>query len=331
MKRACKAKFYSREKRKYIIESSTKLPRVQFDLGTKYFQMKKSIIAFCASALLLASCKEKAPYINLKGLNYVDSPYSLSSAPAADAHQVLVEEFTGQSCSNCPAAHVVLDGLEQKYEGKINVIGMYLYNIQQTEPPAGAAYDFRDNSATTVGNSIYGGISQLPNGGVDRVLVNGAIQVGSGLWNSAIDDRVNKISPVNIKISSHYSGNHSTIDVDLQYTAPVAVPQNLSVVIVEDSIVDKQEYPFFDPQFPSGMDDAYVFTNVFRQMVSSPAGDAILNGIANINPGMALRRTYTYDVASKIKDASKCRIIAFVSNNADKNQEIVQSVQARLK
>ncbi len=292
--------------------------------------MKKVISVFCVSALVLVGCKEQAPYIKLDNLNYTDSSYAVATVPAADAHNVLVEEFTGATCSNCPLAHVTLGGIESAHEGRVNVIGMYLYNIAQTYPPSGAAYDFRDSSATEVGTKIYQGISSLPNGGVDRVPVNSNIQISSGAWNSAVNNRLSVATPVNITLASSYTGGTNTITVNLVYTSIVSTAQNLNVVIVEDSVIDKQEYPAFDPNFPSGIDDAYIFTNVFRQMVSSaPYGDPIMTSVATKNPGFSIVRKYSYNLKSKVVNPAKCRIIAFVTDATDNH--VIQSVQSRLK
>jgi hypothetical protein len=286
--------------------------------------MKKLLIALCSTGLLFAACKEKAPYIRLTDANYVDSGYSVATLPATDPHQVYIEEFTGESCSNCPAAHEQLHQLDSIYQGRLNIVGLYSYNISQTVPPAGAGTDFRDSAATSIGVSIYGGISQLPNGGFDRSYIAGNKQVTTNLWNGTITDRLNIVDSLNLKIESHTSASGSdTIVATVVYTKDVAGGQNLSVLIIEDSIVDVQEFPlgFINP--------SYVFTNVFRQSVSAaPFGDPLLVTAATKTAGLALKRTYVYNRSSHINRPAHCRVIAFVSNGTDSH--VMQSCQAKL-
>jgi len=296
--------------------------------------MKKIIIAFGACGMLFASCKEKAPFIKLDNSNFTDTSYSLSTIPAAEPHNVLVEEFTGASCTNCPAAHETLDALEAANHGRLNVIGLYIYNVVQTQPPHGAKYDFRDSTSSTISNEVYGGVNQLPNGGIDRSLVNGNLQVAQGNWSATINDRLKNPTPINLKIESHFNSisGDNTIIASVIYTQDVSTHQNLSIAIVEDGIVDYQEYPYFHPVFPDGLDTSYIFTNVFRQMVTSPPfGDPILGNLATKKAGQALVRTFTYRLSSKILNADKCRIIAFVNNTDGTDRQIIQSCQAKLK
>lgn len=290
-----------------------------------HFYMNKLLIALGITGLLAAGCKETAPFIALGKVNFYDSTYTLTKIPPADKHNVLMEEFTGATCTNCPAAHKTLEALEKSHEGRLNVVGLYLYNINQTTPPKGAAYDFRDSTATSMSTALYNAITSLPNGGVDRVKQNSVRLIAQGNWSSTIADRLNMPTPVNMQIKSNFTGSSSKITVSLTYTTAVPDGHKLSVMIVEDSIVDKQDFPAFDPNFPSGVDDAYVFTNVFRQLVSTPPfGDAIPG---TKGPGFTVVRTYVYDARKDIKP-EHCRAIAFITSEAD--QTVVQSVQTSL-
>lgn len=296
--------------------------------------MKKSFIALCGSVLFLASCEEKAPFINFGDTVKVDTTYVLATVPATDPHNVLIEEYTGQSCSNCPAAHAQLEQLETDNPGRINVIGMYVYGIQQSVPPAGHQYDFRDSTAWDIANTVYLGVNQLPSGGVDRVNVGGSIRLDKNIWNSNANTRKAITDSLNLAVESSYNSTTgmATVTATITYTQAVSSPHNLSIVMVEDSMVDPQEYPIFDPTFPDGVDPVYLYKNVFRGMISSaPFGDPVLATIPAKEKGRVYRRTYTYKpktLTPAIKP-EHCRVIAFV--NSTSNTEIMQSVQTKLK
>src|SRR6476646_7503425 len=105
--------------------------------------MKKAIFFIAAGALFLTSCEEKAPTINYTEVVARDTTYVGPVPTTTEPHHVLVEEFTGQTCSNCPAAHDLLGQLALANPGRVHVIGMYNFGIPQANPALGAKYDFR--------------------------------------------------------------------------------------------------------------------------------------------------------------------------------------------
>lgn len=295
--------------------------------------MKRSLLALSASILFLTSCTEKAPVINFGEAISQDTTFVLTTVPAAEKHNVLVEEFTGQSCSNCPAAHELLTEIQHTHDaGRINVIGLYFEGILQTRPPSGAKYDFRHEHAKLVTTAIYSGVNAIPAGGVDRVPSGGSIKLDKNAWSSLIDTRLGAISPVNLKIESEYNATDSvaSIRATLVYTSLIDYPHNLTLVIVEDSIIDKQEYPSTDPVHP-GHDDAYLFTNVFRGMITAvPFGDVIEPTLAAKERGRAIIKNYKYKVTNVFNPAH-CRVIAFVNSSKSGDLQIIQSSQVKLK
>ena len=283
--------------------------------------------------MFFASCKEKAPNIILTEAGVVlDTTYVVSPVPPTDPHNVLMEEFTGASCTNCPAAHETLLSLSHASPGRINIVGLYCYNITQTRPPNGAVYDFRDSVATDVASSVFLGVSSLPSGGVDRWNNTGAILMLQGSWGSTIESRKNVVDSLNLAITSSYNAatREDTITATVTYTQTVAAPHNLSIVITEDSIIDVQEYPAIPSSpFPSGHDDEYVFTNVFRGMVTNtPYGDPILATMPVKEPGRVYRHIYIHKIKEGIKP-EHCHVIAFINSTVDKS--VMQSVQTKMK
>src|ERR1019366_1267127 len=206
--------------------------------------MKKGFIAISCAAMLWAGCKENDAPIDFGHKSLADTTYVLpaSKIPASPAsHNVLVEEFTGQSCSGCPAGHTNLENIvSANAAGRINVIGLYITNFSQTKPPTGSIHDFRDSIASVIGNQVYVGISALPSGGVDRTKFSSQILLYSSDWNAAIASQLNIADSLNLTDSSTYDSatNKATITVLVTYVYQVATQQNISIAIVEDSMTD---------------------------------------------------------------------------------------------
>lgn len=300
--------------------------------------MKRILFSATVAALFFSSCKETPPVINFGTGNFSDTTYVATTVPAADAHQVLFEDFTGASCTNCPAAHVLLDDILSQHPGVINVTGLYIQNFIQTKPPNGAKYDFRHEHATKIANDIYGGVNALPTAGIDRVPVSGSLKIDRAFWSSAINTQLAATTPINLKVESNFDEDSkvASIKVSMVYTQAVSFPHNLCIAVVEDSLIDVQEYPSTDPVHP-GADDEYDFSSVFRGMVNTaPRGDAILDSVAVKEPGRTLIRTYQFKAADSvtlnpIPTPEHCRVIAYISSTDNSDYHIVQSAQCKLK
>ncbi len=294
--------------------------------------MKRVLIALCCASFVWTGCTENNPSIDFGSAAHTDTTYVLPAAsiPSAQPHQVLVEEFTGQKCANCPAAHTNLENIATTSTniGRVNVIGLYIYGPGQSVPPAGSIYDLRDSAATQVNTTVYNGKNDLPSGGVDRTPVAGDILLYSTGWADAVTNQLSIADSLNLDISSSYNAttNVATILAKVTYLYPVLTPQNISIAIVEDSMYDKQE-------FPDSVHENYLFTNVFRDMITSaPLGDP-LGSLTAKEAGRVYERVYSYTpkTLSPAIVPAHCRVIAWVNNNGTGgNYRVIQSKQCKL-
>src|SRR5271156_3806496 len=108
--------------------------------------MKKIALALSCFVLLFAGCKEVDTPLDVTHTPSTDSIYLVSTVPS-QVHNVLVEDFSGQDCSNCPAGRDIIDAASAANPGRINSIVLYTYSSPQTVPPSGHIYDLRDSTA----------------------------------------------------------------------------------------------------------------------------------------------------------------------------------------
>lgn len=294
--------------------------------------IRKTFFTLLSGTVLVFSCKEKHDAVNVTPTpSSNDTTYVVTPIPAADAHNVLVEEFTGQNCNNCPIAHNLLDSIAVLHSGHVNSIGYYFYGGTPTNPVAGSSHDFRDSTSNSVANAVFGGVSGIPIGGVDRVPGTNSppLEIGYTGWSDAINTGLGVADSMNLKLESAFDNSTSTasIKATVTYTKAVNIPQNLTVVIVEDSIVDKQE-------FPTTIQDNYVFTDVFRAMITNaPFGNPLqVAGSDNKEAGRLFQRIFTYKPKT-ITPAivpKHCRVIAFVNTVSGSDYHVAQSVQCKM-
>jgi len=293
--------------------------------------MKKIILALSGFALLFTGCKETDTPLDFNHTPSKDSIY-LTTTIVPQTHNVLVEEFSGQSCPNCPAGHTDLENLSANYPGRVNVIGYYASGNPQEVPPAGSIYDFENFTATQIGTNIYGGIGFLPGAGIDRTVFSGNLYLGASSWDGNITPLFTLTDSATLAVTSSYSTVDSvttaTITTTVTYLYPVTTSQNLTIAIVEDSMVDKQE----NNATASGLDTFYLFTGVFRGMVTSGySGDAILADTTKAT-GMTERKIYTFILPATTPaiNPAHCRVIAFINGSTSPFGPIWQSEQCKL-
>lgn len=290
------------------------------------------LIAFCS--LFWVGCTEKPPNIIMTPPpDKIDTTYVLASTPATQPHNILIENFTGASCTNCPAAHDLLHGIELSYPGRINIVSLYIFNFAQTTPPPHAKYDFRTQISSDILKSVYGTIAAMPAAGIDRHPLGSAGTFGSDYlidrnsWSAIVIDQLTEVDSLNLDIESAFDDatGTATVTATVTYLKDIATVQNLTIALVEDDILDAQEYPTY-------IDTAYKFTNVLRDVVTTgPLGDQILPNFAIKEKNRVYKVSYNYKVKESWKPEN-CRVVAFVHKGAAVAGNFVyQSQQAKLK
>ncbi len=288
--------------------------------------MKNLLLLLSASALLI-SCTEKGPAIDFGGLieDFKDSTY-LGAVETKEPHVVLVEEFTGATCPNCPAARDQLANIGAANPDRVIVIGYHVFGIPQSAPFADISlHDFRTQKGTDILNTVYGNVVGIPIAGIDRVPVNSALALTRDKWQQAIDGRIATAAPVNIALSSDYDAisGKAFIQVKVSYTEDVSFKHSLSLVVLENDIVDAQE-------FTSSTDTFYHFMHVFRDFITSTGGLNVLDSLSDKKAGRVYQAAFNYPVNAEWKPEN-CVIVGFIHRNDGTSKEIIQAAEIHLR
>ncbi len=280
------------------------------------------------SVVLMNSCKEQ----RLKSIDFgpgvlagQDTTYKVSNVSQPQAKRVLVEEFTGVSCSNCPDAATILKSIIDNNPERVIAIGYHPTNSNFTklidEHGYMSNYDLRQPQAEELGNSIFGGIPGMPIAVIGRQYINNNYFVGRGEWSKIIEDRSALKTPVNISIISNVDNvaNEAVVIVRLEYTGDVTKKQNLHVSIVENGIVDAQKGV-------SEIFSDYKHEHVFRNMVTSLAGAAIPTKVDPKVAGKIYERRFIVAIDEKW-NVDNCKVVAFVTNDEAGDKEVVQAAE----
>ncbi len=271
----------------------------------KYF---KIILFVSLVVFVFYSCdKIKEPYI--------DENYNPGDTTQQIVRKVLLEDYTGHKCTNCPRAEIIAHDLKNYYGDNLIVMCVHAGWFAQPSSSGYYTYDF----TTPTGNELdqYFGISAVgnPNGMINRTKVDGSVIINPDNWGTAIDNIIKLPPDVSIKILNNY--NHSTrelqTNVKTEFLNNLNGNFDLCVYMIEDSIAapQKNSNKNIGPT-PDILD--YVHRHVLRGAINSTWGDNILTGeITNKNYYFTLKDNW---------DESHCSVLAFIYNEDTK--EIIQ-------
>jgi len=278
-----------------------------------------STLAFTTGMM---ACKEKGPAINFGESNSLKDTTYTKTPDAPVARKVLVEEFTGAKCTNCPDARVQLKTIADANPGQVIIMELHPADHPLGHPIEGLSkYNFNVQDVSDVFKTIFRGYFPLgiPSAGIDRTLDGSDIIIKRASWSGMIGARVAQTSPVKLTLTNTYDAAKATgiIKVNASYTKAVTSKNFISIAIIEDDIVDAQE-------FLDHVDTFYTFEHVMRKMYTPAGGTEILTGITTKEPGRVYEGSFKYTVDAAWKP-EHCRIVVWVHNNDADSKEVLQA------
>ncbi len=288
--------------------------------------MQRVMILMAAFVMaLFASCEEQIPPgLDLGGSAVaVDSTY-IASVETKQDKQVLIEEITGVTCTNCPDGARQLKSIIQQNGDKAILVAIHgtAFAIPYNE----SKYDFRTEKGEQIINAL--GQPALPAAAVDRIPDGlGVYYRSKSEWSGLISDRIaNTTTPVNI----HLEGNYATDNNSYQLTARVAFTEsyadklNLTVYIIEDNIKDYQ------------LDNSvkipdYKHDHVFRDCITNIAGTPL--DLGDKIAGRVMQKVFTFNPninsGANSWNLDNCYIVAYVTNPDTREVLHVEEIKMR--
>ncbi|MCF0212184.1 MAG: Omp28-related outer membrane protein [Bacteroidales bacterium] len=273
---------------------------------------------FCIVALLAVFCMvscEKTP-------DEPVDPYPIDQLTVGTEPQeavVLIEEFTGVNCVNCPAGHRIANTLMAEHPGRV-----YAINIHQGPWAPRYRTEFGDSLA------LQAGIDGWPAATLNRKPYNGSINVHPNSWVAFCEQLLQGSSCANLAARAILDTVARTIRVQVKgyYTASAANSTNLlNVAVLEDSIIGPQSGgPLYNPEQITP-DSSYIHTHMLRHLVTGQWGDEVSATTA----GSTFEREYTWTVPAQISyfDATMrhFNILVFL---AEGHKDIITCTKAEL-
>lgn len=207
--------------------------------------MKKLLILF-ALLPLLAACD-----------NIDEDHRFIDMGDVTVERNVLLEEFTGQRCTNCPQAHAIIEQLQEQYGDNLIVVSIHAGSFG-IKAPVGLMQQEGDTYASRWDITTY------PAGVVDR---SGG-QTTMDQWAGVIRNDLEKPTDLNLSLEANVSDDGKSIDVYTTMASTESLTGSLQLWVVENGIVASQ----IDGD--TVIRD-YVHNNVFRACVNGLWGEEI--------------------------------------------------------
>ncbi|NPD47720.1 MULTISPECIES: Omp28 family outer membrane lipoprotein [unclassified Lentimicrobium] len=197
----------------------------------------------------------------------IEAPYTQEVEKPVGNKKVLLEDFTGQKCVNCPLAHEIAHTLQDtsNYGEKLIVVAIHA-GFFATPSAAPFDYDFRTEAGDIY--ESYFSVQTYPTGMVNRVNTDGNYLIDKDGWATEVAKQFEETSLVNIEITPSLNGNKLSGEVNLDFIEGFASQGNVQIWITEDSIIKPQVVP-------GGMEEDYVHMHVLRGAINGNWGEAL--------------------------------------------------------
>lgn len=184
--------------------------------------------------------------------------------PAEVNRPVLIEDFTGQACVNCPNATAAIHELQETY-GEENVIAVAIHCGPFAHLRSNMGNAFLSDLGTKLGDEYYThwNIEAQPGVKINR----GAPIYDTNQYAAAVANELKKTSTVHFD-AVEFSNNAVLVDL----SSSDRVEGRLQVWIVEDSINAKDPQTKYQQFMPDGSRrQDYVHNHVFRASLTNDA------------------------------------------------------------
>ena len=182
-----------------------------------------------------------AIFFSIYSCDKIEGPYIENNTQDIDTTKVLkkilVEDFTGHTCGNCPRAHEALQELHEQYGEQVIGVGIHIGWFAQV---GGAyTYDFRTAAGADIDAAFSIDGAGLPQGMINRRTYQGNVLIPHGSWSTFVGEILNEEAKAKITISNTYNSADSSFSSSITSVFLDDITDELSLVVylVEDSIV----------------------------------------------------------------------------------------------
>lgn len=244
--------------------------------------------------------------------------------------QVLLEEFTGHKCNNCPEAGLKAHEWAEDYDHRLIIYAVHAGHQAIPESIEPYTYDFRNPTSDEIFN--FFNMPYNPTATINRVVYNGNIILlfVAGDWEPSIAEEMAKPNVLDMKLENKYFPNSNSVEINVTSTVKHALEGKYKIVVMiaEDIIVRPQRNK--DEEL-GPVDDWLDFhhRNVLRDAVTSTFGQYITDD-GTMAKGETYYNEFYYKMDSPfVSDTADYNVITYVYE--EESLSIIQTAELMIK
>lgn len=302
--------------------------------------MKKEFLILLGLIIFVACDKVKQPIQNPDDPKWnpkkdtiptciLVTPVVKTNTATSGFRKILIEDYTGHRCGNCPNAARKLELLETQY--KDSLVGIAVHAGTQFAPPKSPDYpeDFRTSVGTDWDNFFGCSSLGLPKGIINRVA---PYPQSSSAWSTLANTALHKPQSVKLDITTYFDVTANLLNIDLKAKFKTVNPNDvwISLVITEDSIrANQTEYNPVSTSciFNGDVDSCYHFNHTLRASVNTNWGELLKAKPILVNDSV-IKKVTCYKITN-VNNTKKINLVAFAYDYISK--EILQAEKIRLR
>lgn len=256
----------------------------------------------------------------------VDEPFTKKlEIDSTITKTVLLEDYTGHQCVNCPEAGELSHNLKANFKENVVVIAVHAGWFAQPTPSGDFTADYRTEEGEEWNTTF--GVSSYPNGMVNRKGFSSGTNVLSiGAWSDAIITALHEPALLDLSINNEYNSasRELSVTVETEFLGNVNKNLKLVVVLTESGIVSPQK----NNNAEIGATPVilnYVHDHMLRDCINGTWGTEIASaGTANED---LISKSFTYVIPANFV-AENCDVVAFVYDTDTK--EVIEAAEGKV-
>ncbi|MBO6117237.1 MAG: Omp28-related outer membrane protein [Bacteroidales bacterium] len=234
-----------------------------------------------------------------------ETPETAPITKTQNSQAVLLEDYTGWQCTNCPAAAALLNDLSDKY-GE-NLVAMSVHAGGFAKPaPANNNVDFRTSYGEKWNTDF--GLSSYPVGVINRKKSGTEFSVKKDEWDARVSELLSSTEHVmNIDLGAVKKDGYFVVSTRITALKEISRTTLISVAVLESGIKGIQKN--MDPNYgDTPIIENYTFNHVLR---TNGRIDLLLRD--NFSANQIHEKNYRIDIDPSW-NTDNCKIIVFVTD-----------------
>jgi len=260
----------------------------------------------------------------------IEPPYTDEYVPPpiddTVVRKVILEEYTGHLCINCPTAAVKAHELKALYGEQLILMTIHAGYYAGLSSP-----NYMTDFTTSVGDDLdnfFMASSVVPCGIVNRKQFSGSYILQSSAWGSKISDLTALAPDADINIIRTFNSGTSTVDLNtrVDFFSEISNPVMISAYLTEDSIIDYQKNN--NSAVGTTPDIAnYNHMHILRGSLNGTWGDTL--SATGAMPGNQITTTISGAVTNSAWNKDNMHVVVFIYDAV--TYEMIQAEEVKLK